>query len=53
MNSEKTKSQFDKDIQSSNISCLDELHKLGELYKTGILTEEEFNNKKKELLKNN
>jgi hypothetical protein len=31
-------------------SNLDELQKLGELYKNGILTEEEFNNKKQELL---
>jgi hypothetical protein len=31
---------------------LDELKKLGELYKNGILTEEEFNSKKLELLKN-
>lgn len=31
-------------------NCLDELKKLGELHKTGILTEEEFNQKKTELL---
>ena len=37
-----------KVYQSTN---LDELKKLGELYKSGFITEDEFNIKKKELLK--
>jgi hypothetical protein len=32
-------------------SNLDEIKKLGELYKNGILTEEEFKNKKEQILK--
>lgn len=35
---------------NTNENSLDELKKLGELYKSGILTEEEFNFKKQEIL---
>lgn len=42
--------QANKSESPSNQTNLDELKKLGELYKLGILTEQEFNDKKQELL---
>lgn len=40
-------------VQEISSSNLDELKKLGELYQSGVLTKEEFEKKKKELLNNN
>lgn len=45
----KTTQQNNETTQNS--SNLDELKKLGELYKSGVLTQDEFESKKKELLK--
>lgn len=41
-----------KDIKNKNKNndIFDSLRKLGELHECGVLTNEEFNNKKKELL---
>jgi hypothetical protein len=41
-----------KNDNKPNEGYLDELKKLGELFREGILTENEFNNKKQELLNN-
>lgn len=49
---ETNKSIIKNDVLSQQTSNLDELIKLGELYKNGIITEQEFNIKKQELLKN-
>lgn len=46
----KLSQQPNKSETPSNKSNLDELKKLGELYQLGILTEQEFNDKKQELL---
>lgn len=39
------------EILQSNSTVLDEIQKLGKLFKDGILTQDEFDNKKQELLK--
>jgi hypothetical protein len=46
----RTNESISSDINSSPISMSDEIRKLSELYKDGILTEEEFNEQKTKLL---
>ena len=51
----KIKNEYKPNIKNNNIpneGYLDELKKLGELFREGILTHDEFNNKKQKLLNN-